>query len=45
MYGNLGDGIVGLFFAMATLIVVFVPFGVWKVYELLSELFSHIHWQ
>lgn len=44
MYGGLGEGIEWLFKTMIALIIIFVPLGLWKAFELLSELMSHISW-
>lgn len=42
--GSIGDGIVGLFYIMAGLCVVFVPLGAWKLIEIVLWFWSNIHW-
>jgi len=44
MYGGIGDGIEKLFWTMLVLLILFVPFGIWKICELVSTFFSHIRW-
>lgn len=44
---GIGRALSGMAFVMSIIIiiaVIFVPFGVWKVAELLIKLCHHIHW-
>lgn len=40
MYEDIGSAITILFIAC----IIFVPFGIWKVIELIIALFNHIKW-
>lgn len=39
-----GDAFVALFKFLCLLVIVFVPLGIWKLFEILSWFFHHIHW-
>lgn len=44
MWAGAFDGLVTLFRFMAIMLIIFVPLGAWKAWELLSALFKHITW-
>ena len=39
--GRIGEGVVGLFYFMAGLIVVFAPLGIWKLIDICIWIFRH----
>ena len=44
MWGGAFDALADMFKYMFVLIVIFVPLGMWKMFELLNALFKHIAW-
>lgn len=44
MYSGMGDALKELWFGLIASLVIFMPLGVWKAYELMSEFVSHISW-
>lgn len=43
MYNGLGDAVAGLFYGMAALIIILLPFGVWKIIELLMVVYRNLN--
>lgn len=41
MYSGLGEALKGVYVAMITALIIFVPLGVWKAFDLIKYVYDH----